>query len=62
MLRNILNRFVREEKKILGRWSKVNEQQILDYKIHLANSDSCYNQSPFENLNYSNKENKTDKK
>ena len=62
MLRNILNRFVREEKKILGRWSKVNEQQILDYKIHLANSDSCYHQSLYENLNYSNKENKTDKK
>ena len=52
--RNIFRILFKEEKKLLGRWKQINDQQILDYKIYLANSDSCYNSSHYNNMNYQN--------
>ena len=52
--RNIFRILFKEEKKLLGRWTKIKDQQILDYKIHLANSDSCYHSSIYQNINNKN--------
>ena len=57
--RNLFKIFVKEENKLLGRWKKINNQQILDYKIYLANSDSCYHSLQYnKNINDSIKDEK----
>ena len=49
--RNIFRILFKEEKKLLGRWKQTNDQQILDYKIYLANTESCYHNSYNKNIN-----------
>tara|TARA_B100000900_G_scaffold334636_1_gene295994 strand:- start:102 stop:299 length:198 start_codon:yes stop_codon:yes gene_type:complete len=51
LYRNIFRIFIKEDIRIMGRWKKVNDQQILDYKIHLANSDSCYHSTIYNKEN-----------
>ena len=49
--RNIFRILFKEEKKLLGRWIQTHDKQILDYKIYLANSDSCYHSLYSHNKN-----------
>ena len=39
--RNIFRIFIKEEKKILGRWGISYKEKDLNYKIYLANHDHC---------------------
>ena len=39
--RNIFKIFIKEEKKILGRWNINYNKKDLDYKVYLANYDHC---------------------
>ena len=38
---NILKRFVKDEKKILGRWNIVHCDKKMNFKIDLSNEDHC---------------------
>ena len=49
--RNIFKIFIKEEKKILGRWNIDYKKTNLDYKVYLANYDHC---GPCGNINLPN--------
>ena len=49
--RNLFRIFYKEEQKLLGRWKRINDNKILEYKIFLANSDTCYHSTFYEDKN-----------
>ena len=53
--RNLFRIFYKEEQKLLGRWKRINDNRILEYKIYLANSDTCYHSTFYEVKKYNEK-------
>lgn len=50
--------YVRNDKKMLGRWNTVSDHKMLEHKIYLANHDHC---GPCGKLKYDNNKNIKDR-